>query len=288
MAIGLAHAVVVSPTGLGVAPPLGLSPVRGAAWGFTFFSVAMFVAVGIWGAWMLIRRRDAVPLALLLGGAMCGLVEPIGDIIGLTWYPRSDPLIVYTAWGRSIPSWVPLGEGMFFALAGYGAYRLMLAGRPVKTLLLWWLCFSVFDSAMEMFATHEHAWVYYGHNPSRILGLPLYAIVQNGGVAIVTGWVALVAAPHLRGRRWAAMLLIVPCAFLGQAVVCTWPVYTALNSDASSVVFWPIAVLATAINFALPFGLLRTPAVARLRRGGGAQPSPTPVGAEASLVAPAH
>jgi hypothetical protein len=173
---------------------------------------------------------------------------------------------------------------MFFALAGYGAYRLMLAGRPIRDLLAWWACFSVFDSAMEMFATQAHAWVYYGHNPSRIIGLPLYAIVQNGGLAIVTGWVAFVAAPHLRGVRWGAMLVLVPCAFLGQAVACTWPVYTALNSSASDAVFWPVAILSTALNAALPYGLLRTPVVERLRSQTPA-PVATPAREEAVVAA---
>lgn len=246
-------------------PPVAMAANQAAAWVFTGFCAVLAVVVLGWSAWMAVRRRDGLPLTLMAGGAMCGLLEPSGDILGLTWHPSDTPLIAFTLLGRHIPAYVPIGEAMFFALGGYGAYRLFLQGRPVRSVVILMAAFSAFDAAMEMLATQFGVFTYYGDNPSRIFGLPLYALVQNGGLAIVIGWVALVIAPHLRGIRWLAAPLVVPGAFAAYVIACTWPVYLALNAQAPGAVVLPIAIGCAGLNFALPYVLLKTSVVDRFR-----------------------
>lgn len=236
-----------------------------AAWAFTWFTLISFALVAIWALHAGFRKRNWLPLALLAGGTMCGFLEPGADVFGLTYYPANTPLLVFEGFDRQIPVFVFLGEGMFFATAVYGAYRLLLAGTPVKRLLWFMALFSLFDAVMEMFLIHFGVMTYYGNNPSRILGLPLYAIVQNGALALVLGWVVLALAPQLRGWRHPAWILIVPSAFAAQAIAATWPMYGGLNSAFPTPVMWALTVLVTATNLALPLYVIHTP-IARAYR----------------------
>lgn len=78
-----------------------------------------------------------------------------------------------------------------------------------------------------------HVMTYYGDNPTLIFGLPLYALVQNGALALVGGWTILVAAPRLPGMRKLFLALLVPLSFGLQAFITTWPMYLGLNTGAS-------------------------------------------------------
>jgi len=95
--------------------------------------------------------------------------------------------------------------------------------------------------------------------------------------------VALVAERHLRGVRWLVLPLLVPTAFVAYAIAATWPVYLALGAQADGAVVFLLAVLATGMNFAIPFALLRSAPVAALRRT-QEQTEPSSVQASARLA----
>jgi len=233
---------------------------------FLGFTAISFVGVLIWAATNFIRTRETLPLILLVGGGLCGFLEPFGDILGATFYPLNTPLLVFEAFGRHIPLYVFVGESMFFASAVYIAYKFLRDGMPAPKLLAIIAAFSAFDAAMEMTCIHFHVMTYYGNNPVLILGLPLYSIVQNGALAVVGGWIILVLEPKLRGGRAWWLAPVVPIGFGLQAFVTTWPMYLGLNSDFSrSTMLW-LGLLVTALNLALPLWCIYSPAARHYRR----------------------
>lgn len=239
--------------------PLDMTANVAVSWGFLAFTAVSFIATLAWALRMGMRSRDWLPLILMAGGALCGFLEPGGDILGATFYPLNTPLLVFELWGRHIPLFVFVGESMFFATAVYFAYRFLLTGtsvvRPVEILVV----FSLFDAAMEMTISQFHVMTYYGDNPTLIFGLPLYALVQNGALALVGGWTILVAAPRLPGMRKLFLALLVPLSFGLQAFITTWPMYLGLNTGASRSSLFILGLIATAANLALPILCIYSP-----------------------------
>lgn len=233
---------------------------------FLGFTALSFVGVLTWATRHFLRTHDKLPLILMVGGALCGFLEPGGDILGATFYPLNTPLLAFEAFGRHIPLYVFVGESMFFASAVYIAYQFLLSGMPTRKLVAIIVAFSAFDAAMEMTCVHFHVMTYYGNNPLLILGLPLYAIVQNGALAVVGGWTILALEPKLRGRRAWWLAPIVPIGFGLQAFVATWPMYLGLNSEFSRPTMLLLGLVATALNLSLPLWCIYSPPARKYRQ----------------------
>jgi hypothetical protein len=236
-----------------------------ASLAFLGFTAVSFAGVLVWASLHFTRTRDKLPFVLMLGGALCGFQEPVGDILGATFYPLNTPLLVFDAFGRHIPLYVFVGESMFFASALYIAYRFLAIGMPARKLLGVIAAFSAFDALMEMTCIHFHVMTYYGNNPVLVLGLPLYSIVQNGALAVVGGWILLALVPRLSGRRVWWLALIIPFGFGLQAWLTTWPMYLGLNSGFSQATMLALGLTATALNIALPFWCIYSPLARRYR-----------------------
>ncbi|MEU9808523.1 hypothetical protein [Mycobacterium sp. NPDC050853] len=232
--------------------PIEMTANVAASWGFLAFTVVSFVATFAWAVRLGVRSKDWLPLILMTGGALCGFLEPFGDILGATFYPLNTPLLVFELFGRHIPLYVFVGESMFFATAVYYAYRFLVTGLGVARLLVIIVVFSLFDAAMEMTAIHFDVMTYYGDNPTLVLGLPLYVLIQNGALAVVGGWAVLIAMPHLAGRQRLLLIPLVPIAFGLQAFIATWPMYLALNTGASRSTLLLLGIAVTITNAALP------------------------------------
>lgn len=232
--------------------PIDMTANVAASWGFLAFTVVSFIATLVWAVRLGLRSQDWLPLILMGGGALCGFLEPFGDILGATFYPLNTPLLVFELFGRHIPLYVFVGESMFFATAVYYAYRFFVTGVGVARLLVIIVVFSLFDAAMEMTAIHFHVMTYYGDNPTLVLGLPLYVLIQNGALAVVGGWAVLIVTPHLAGIQRLLLIPLVPLAFGFQAFIATWPMYLALNTDASRPTLLLVGTVVTVTNAALP------------------------------------
>lgn len=232
--------------------PLDMTANVAASWGFLAFTAVSFVATLAWAIRIAARSRDWLPLTLMAGGALCGFLEPLGDIMGATFYPLNTPLLVFELFGRHIPLFVFVGESMFFATAVYYAYRFFVTGMSPARLMGIFVIFSLFDAAMEMTVIQFGVMTYYGSNPVLIFGLPLYSVVQNGALAVVGGWTVLAALPHLAGKSRLLLVPLVPLSFGLQAFITTWPMYWGLNSGASHSTLVVLGLIATAANLALP------------------------------------
>ncbi|OHT85353.1 hypothetical protein BKG68_13985 [Mycobacteroides saopaulense] len=253
-----------------------------ASWGFLAFTAVSFVATLVWAVRLGLRSQDWLPLTLMGGGALCGFLEPFGDILGATFYPLNTPLLVFELFGRHIPLYVFVGESMFFATAVYYAYRFLVTGVGVARLLIIIVIFSLFDAGMEMTAIHFDVMTYYGDNPTLVLGLPLYVLIQNGALAVVGGWAVLIAIPHLTGKQRLLLALLVPIAFGLQAFIATWPMYLALNTSASrsALLLWGIVVTIT--NAALPILCIYSRTARQYRSSSSGSPA-VPTGRAHSL-----
>ncbi|MDX8151817.1 hypothetical protein SK069_09450 [Patulibacter brassicae] len=272
-----------------VAPVLDAD--RTFAWAMVIGLYAGFAAAVVWAAVAWLRDREGVPAILLVAGVIAANIEPLGDHVGSIVYAPNIPWFDYTVMGRQMPSFILVGLAAYVACGSYYAYRMLAAGAPLRRIALVCVVFvGVPEILMELAWHHWHVIAYYGDNPTRILGIPLYTIVQNSTLLPVYGVATFLALRHLAGAQRLWLLVLVPTVTIGYIVGVSWPVYQAVQSSAPALVTW-IAALWTCVGSVwISWAALHLPEVAalreeRARREAGAAPAPAPAPAEPAPVA---
>jgi hypothetical protein len=225
-------------------------------WVFAGATFAMVAASILVAGRETVRLRSPLPLLLFASAALWLPNEPLIDTVLGFQYAADAPATLFTLMGRPVPV-SALGIGAMFFLFTWFVYRLILRGVATRRIVLIAVLAGVIDWPLEMLAIHYNVFEYYGHNPSRILGLPLTSMVQNCFIYVLMASVFALCAPHLRGWRMLLFLPVIPGCYLGGALLCTWPAYLALHADWPTAAFLPLALLAAAMNAYVPLVLLR-------------------------------
>lgn len=247
------------PVDLRVAPIWALLAVAGTA--------TLLVITVILGVFVTKRTRSPM-FVLVLAGALVFpmVVEPLGDIIGATWYPSNHRYIVGEFFGRPMPLFVFL-----FYLAGIpiitcSMYALMRAGASAKLLVGMWALVAIPEITSEIIAAKLNVMHYYGNNV--ILGVPASSIVQNGGFMIVIGWLMLALHPDSKPAalwRWALTPFVAPFGLLIYAIAATGGSYLLIHTQTYGPALWATTAASVLLNIALPLLLIYNPIVTRIR-----------------------
>lgn len=227
-----------------VTPPTDLAAPDAAALYTVVIGVA-FAAIGVWCVVVAVRRHDPTPVLVLVSGLLAVGFEPVVDTLGLVWYARDNPWVAYTALDVPQPVFLLLGYSFFWGGVVYATYRLLLAGVGP------WRLFAavvVMDLVVEILGVKVlDVGTYYGAQPFRVAGFPLWWAPVNGTVAVVGGRLLVYLVPRLRGWRRLGLLAVSPAAFAGTHGVSAWPTWVALGSDVPGVVVWIAATLTMAL-----------------------------------------
>jgi hypothetical protein len=227
---------------------------------------AGFGAALVWAAVKLIRGREVLPLVLLGAGVVAANMEPIGDHVGLIVYAPDIPWFDYWVMGRQMPSFILVGEASYIAFGGYYAYRMLANGRSLRRIgFVSAVLVGIPEILVEVGWHHWGMISYYGENPTRIFGIPLYSIVQNSTLLPVLGVVTFVGARSLRGAQLAWLILAVPGVTIGYIVGVSWPVYEAIQSSAAAPIVWGAALVTCVASVGATYAALQLPAVRELR-----------------------
>lgn len=254
---------------------------------------AGFATVVVWAAMKALRDRELLPGVLLVAGVIAANIEPLGDHVGLIVYAPDIPWFDYWVMGRQMPSFILVAETSYVAFGSYYAYRMIAAGRSLRDIALVSAVFvGIPEIAMELLWHHWQIIAYYGENPTRIGGIPLYSIVQNSTLLPVYGVTVYLAVRLLPGARILWLVLAVPAVTIGYIVGVSWPVYEAIQSSAPAPVVWLAALATIVASVGATYAALQHPFVreARARARGAEDPapaagsSPVPVPATAEVV----
>jgi hypothetical protein len=213
-------------------------------------TVAMAVLVAGFAVYAIreIARRRSVTLALLLiGGAISYFNEPIDDVLGLVWHPVVGQWTALDTFSR-VPLW---GLGIYIVFFGgmpYLILQYLLRGMTRWQLWGWVGVLAVVDVAVELPILASGIYSYYGDAPLQIGGFPVYWIVINTVGPLALAVLLLAAGDTFTGWR-AAYLLFLPmvCDAAGSVAV-GWPIFSALNAQASAPVRWLAAALTVTIG----------------------------------------
>ncbi|MEW5807920.1 MAG: hypothetical protein AB1925_00560 [Actinomycetota bacterium] len=196
------------------------------------------------------------------------VVEPLADWFVAAWYPTNH-LVALTVADRPMALFGVFFYGAGIPLCSVAAYEIIRRGLPAKVLLLLVGVVTVLELPLEMLGSH-FCWIIYYGNYAVLLGVPIYSLVQNGGMFALIAWVLGWLMPHVRGWRWMLVPLAVAAALPAFAVVTSWPAYLAIALHAGPVVGWSAGAIATALNLAVVIWCVYSPTLERYRADAGA------------------
>jgi hypothetical protein len=232
-------------------PPQGLVYPATAQLVATILAGAALAVVVAWALWDWRRRRSPLMLAFLAGGAVCYVNEPIDDVLGLVWYPRPGQWVVLDTFAP-VPWWGLFVYIVFFGAVPYLAFNSMRRnGVTIRSTWAWFGAFFVMDALIEQPIIHSGLYHYYGDPPFEVLGFPLYWMFINAAGPMLEATILLLAPTFFRGPR--ALLVIV----LGMVtdIACSmgvgWPIFSALNAQASTPVKYAAAILTMILGIML-------------------------------------
>lgn len=218
---------------------------------YTIFLAALFVAVAGWLIYEAVHRKTALPVLLLVGGAVTSLQEPMLDVLGLVWWPENLPGPAFTIFDREMPYLVPIGYTFYVAAGAYAVYRLIRAGMSARKLFQVALALEAADVFFEMPWLNLDVYAYYGEQPFEVFNFPLWWAPVNGTAPFLAGFVLYLLVPRLKGWRLALAALVPPLSWAAVYGASAWPIFAALNADVPAAVPWLAATLTVAIATAI-------------------------------------
>jgi hypothetical protein len=251
-------------------PPFDLEPNLTVAW-IALWAMGIATVLSVAHAvfdWRV--TRSPMLWMLLLGGATVGpfAIEPTYDIVMATWYPSDLPFQIATVAGRPMALMIPLTYVAGISWTCYLAFRMVMAGASVRTMVLTFGALSLIEGIGEMTLSHFGVMRYYG-NHATIFDVPLPTLVQNAGMFPIIGVALAMLVPHLRGWRWLVVPFVPYCLYTGYVLGCTWPNFLAIHGQAAPALFWALALLSCALNGLAAWGALHVPTAVQLRHSRG-------------------
>jgi hypothetical protein len=210
--------------------------------------------------WEIAFRRTAVLLFCCLGGIFCNAIEPFWDVMGHLHFNSGNTVVfqafAQTAFPIDYPLWAVL---LYIQFGGFQCwvFYLMLkhgAGRRLFWSVAGWQI--VVKAVIEIPLINAHVYQYYGNQPFRLLGFPLWWVFTNFGELF--GAVVLFLLMKRFGNKAAtAAIFIVPAAFGAWELWTGWPIYAALNFDANSLLKHFAALVTAAVTIATLWAFAR-------------------------------
>jgi hypothetical protein len=213
-----------------------------------------------------LARGEVLPVVLLVAGFITCHIEPLGDHMGFIVYAPDIPWFHWWEMGRQMPSFIFVGLVAYLVFGGYFAYRLVDRGASIaRVAFISAVVVGIPEIVMEMLWHHWGIISYYGDNPTRILGVPLYTIVQNSALLPVLGVTVFVGVRYLLGARLLWLIPAIPGVTIGYIVGTTWVAYQAIGSSAPAAVVWSGAFYSCVTALAAAYGVLQLPIVRERR-----------------------
>jgi hypothetical protein len=180
-------------------------------------------------AWRERNRSGPMLVALLAGGTLCAVNEPIVDVLGKVWLRERDGVIAFHELGRAVPLWALFFTGLFWGGQVYLFYRLIRSDPTPKR--YWQVYGGVFLSAviLELPSTAFGLYDYFGNQPFNPTGYPLWwMFVYQSGICVAA---VICRRPDLfAGPRLLLAVIAVPAGELGFMFFAGGPIFLALHS----------------------------------------------------------
>jgi hypothetical protein len=223
-----------------------LHPTAFEGWFFTAYAGAAVVLVALpWAIRALQKRRDPLPILMLLSGAITSLGEPQLDFVSHLRWANNLPGPAFTMFGLHVPALIPPCYMLFMGLESYWLYQVLQRGCTKKQFM--WMAFFVglSDAIMENPGLMMHTYEYYGNQPFKIGDFVYYYAFTNSVAICTIAVLAYFVWPRVKHNGW-LMLAILPLGIIGTSMGefgTGFPVFLALNSQMATWLQWVVGSL---------------------------------------------
>ncbi|HEX3899314.1 MAG TPA: hypothetical protein VHW74_09080 [Mycobacteriales bacterium] len=214
----------------------------------TVFDIFIFIplAIALIVAALQIRgSKGPVLLYCIIGGAFAATLEPVVDVLGLVFLKQHGAVETFTVLGRTMPLYICFVYPWYVGGLGYLAYKLFQNGITMRGLFQLWALDFVIDFFLETPGILAKTYSYYGHQPFKILGFPLWWGFVNPVMPMVAGAMIYKILPRLRGIQLLAIIPLIPMADGLANGATAWPMWVVLNQQDVSYVWTYLASLIT-------------------------------------------
>jgi hypothetical protein len=183
----------------------------------------------------IVTRRSAVLLACCIGGLGCNVLEPFWDQLGHLWFNAGNANAWTVFEHLEVPVHYPwwavalyIQFGGFECFAFYLMFKLGVSARRFWMFCGWQV---VCNLLIEIPLIQAHVYQYYGEQPFRVAGFPVWWVFTNFG-EILAGAALYWLVTRYGMRAAPAAIVLVPSAFGAWELWAGWPIYAALNFEA--------------------------------------------------------
>lgn len=205
----------------------------------TFLAAALALALVVR---LCLRERITWPLAVLAGGTMTCLLEPMFDHLYGLWFPTQGQWTLFTTFGVSEPVWLPAA---YLAVYGAGAVwcaRMLDREPTMRTVWRLYVVMVVVAIVAEIgYVAGLGVYEYQDGQAFVVLGYPLFLGFVNSMSALLTGIVAHAMVPWLRGASVVMLATIPPMTFVLDAFGSGF-LYLSLRHAAAPMPSWLLHV----------------------------------------------
>ncbi|MCX2930018.1 hypothetical protein ORI20_07025 [Mycobacterium sp. CVI_P3] len=200
---------------------------------FTIFLGIPVVVMVFFAIKHLIVGKGPLLTFCLIGGGIACLFEPIVDTLGLCYIRQGAVTTTFSSMGRDFPLFINFVYIWYVGGLAYLAYRIYSTGVTRKQMFQLYLIDVVINIFLESPGVLMGAYEYYGPQPLNFWGLPLWWVCVNPLMPMTAGALIYRMRPHLPGWRLALVIAFIPMSDGIANGAAAWPVWTALNLDAS-------------------------------------------------------
>lgn len=216
-----------------------------------------------------LRRRDWMPAAVLAGGGLTFLLEPMFDHLYGLWFQSVGQWPLFTVYGMHLPLWLPAAYIAYYGGGAVFVWEKLRSGWVARDVVRFYaamvgLAVVAEVSYIKIFEVYN----YQDNQPFVVLGYPLFLAFVNSVSPVVAGVLAYRIAPLLRAGWKASVAYLVPLCFAMDAFGGGF-LYLAVRHSVETpnpVLLWGTAALASAsavLSVKLVTLLLPTTAVDR-------------------------
>ena len=189
-------------------------------------------------------------LALLVGGGLCMVQEPMVDVAG-SLYLRTD-IAVFETWGREMPLWGLFAYSIYLGAFPFALSRAARRGLTMGQYRRLILGGFVVNLVIELPPLAAHLYEYFGEQPFQVLGLPLFWLTLNCSSAVAIAAIVYRFGDRFTGGRAAGAALLAPVLVPAGSMGTGLAVFTAFNSPGTSdAVLWGAALVTVAVGWAV-------------------------------------
>ena len=211
-------------------PPIdAVMPATAQTWMAVLFGAAALVALGF-GAVVFVRRRDPIPLLIVLAGGLSFFLEPEFAVLSQKWYPRHGSWEIFTVYDRAFPVFQFLAA--VAVVGGMTAYAYVLLGRDSRPAAVWRLFIveSLILTVLEIAPVAAGTSIWFGLHPTAAFDVPLWVPISKAATSIGVAALIRVARPRLREPHRFLLIPLFPVVFAGLHAAVCWPVWVALGA----------------------------------------------------------